>query len=275
MDISEFQQKAWLERLRRDFNLRYAYGFEDQDDVFWSVVADVIVEKLPHVTLTDKVDPAGYVLGMFRKRVIDYFRHFHGRHRPPRALQSLPEPYPQIFYEFCLGGFKNEVIAKKLKLKIDEVVLWVTWLRENKRCPPTIKSVSLEDAGIPEGISDVPEYHPSNEFSSVEHNYASEYNKTIAQWILSNFSTDPLSIKNTDSRISNLIKWLEKLDKLPKPVFDSDDIFLLKMFYLQGLKTKEVAELLNIKTHQVDYKHNKILDTIEVYLRRHGIELND
>ena len=81
--IEDFQQQSWLDRLRREFNYRYAYGFEDKDkeDVFAGIVADVLVTKLPQVALDELRDPPGYVLGMFRKRAIDYFRHHHKPHQ--------------------------------------------------------------------------------------------------------------------------------------------------------------------------------------------------
>jgi len=275
MEISEFQKKPWLDRLRRDFYSKYAYGFEDKEDVFSSIVADVIVTKLPQVTLTNKEDPAGYVLGMFRKRVIDYFRHYHGRHRPPKAMQCLPEPYPQIFYEFCLGGFEKSAIAEKLGLEIKKVEFWVNWLYREQRCPPKMRAVSLDQMNLSGSFSDVPEYHPSIALSSVEQAYSDEYEHILAQWIIGNFSDGSFSHKPPVANDSSVHNLLNNLSTLPKPAVEADDVLILKMRYFDDMKREDIARLMKLSTNQVDYRLKTTIETLKAYLNRHGIGFDD
>jgi len=289
--FDEFQQKVWIEWFRKEFYRQFAYGFQDPEDVLSSIITDVLIVKMPKVELTDKSKPEGYVKTMFRNRARDYFYHYHKKHQPPIELINKGEPYPRIYYEFCLGKLPSDVIATKLKIALRKVEHWVEWLKKEQRCPVSLIAVSLDDVGESLKLSDQPCYHPMRSASSVEATYSDSYITVLVNWILGRFNksmesnvntvvgaefeltgNDSIKLEQLETLFKNL---LDQLDKLPTVPISAEDALLLTMLYEEELTLAEAADILKLKIHQVSYRRDQILVRLERYLKNQGIDFND
>lgn len=271
-ELDELQLKKWMKWFEVDFQKRFAYAFDDDVDIFHSIVTDVLIVKLPTVSLTNKRNSDAYIKTMLRNRAWDYIFKVHKKHPIPKELEELGQPYTKIFFEFCLGKLPSDVIATKLKLALEKVKFWVQWLKTEQRCPQRPVAVSMNEVEDTLSTSNQPEYQSQREPSSVESAYSQSQWLVLARWLLGEFSEQENPHNSTETeKIRELFKHkLEDLDSCPELPLTADDVLLLRMYFEDELSYDQVGEVFNKKGHQIKYRLNENLITL---LRRYFSQL--
>ncbi len=260
----KYCESSWLDWYRQEFTNKFANGLEDPEDACASVVEKLIVTVLPNAKLRHTNNLDAFVKTSFRNLASDYRRQLLGRLRAPVTLVKLGEPFPQIFFEYCVNRLRAGIIAEKIALPIEIVKDWVDWIKTHNKCPEPVSHLSISEKGTEDLMADAKVFSTDQSDLLTDEMQIERYS-VIAHWLITNF-TDAGKPSGASHNLQ------EKLKKLASPPLNADDRILLKLLYWEGLTLTDAAKALKQQRHTVRNHRNSLLKRLHTFFLEHNIE---
>lgn len=258
----QYCEEGWIQWYHKEFRYRFSHGFEDPDDACAGLIEKLILEKLPNAKLRHRENTDAFVKTTFRRLAQDLQRQVHGRLRPPKLLKEMGEPFPQVYFLFCLHKLGAEAIAETIRLPLTTVRDLVSWLVSEGKCRESNRHISLpaDDTAHLQYQASILQ---SGQNDDVTYTLHQELQSAISHWLI---SIDP-------DDTAEAARLPDRLHTLPPPPLDSDDRILLKLLYWEGLTLTAAAEALNVPRHTARNRRNTVLKRLRIFFQEHGIDL--
>lgn len=258
------EDPEWLAWYRREFDRKLGGLFEDPEDVCSTAIYKLLFEKLPKAKPRHKENMHAFVRAMFRNVLEDTRRSYFGRPRVPTKMKLIGPPIDQIYFAFCLMSKPIAVIAAELRLGEDVTGHWVTWLKENNKCPQKVIKVSLSIATEDGG---------SREMEMTEDDGDPVGDGIVNEELVALIDLLLELNENSEQRTSSLSQDLGRnLDAMREAIDLSDEErLLIRLRFVEQLSVPATAKTLGNEVHTVRNREKQLITKLSTVFRRFGV----
>lgn len=258
------EDPEWQAWYRREFERKLGGLFEDPEDACSSAIFKLLFEKLPKAKPKHRDNMEAFVRATYRNVLEDTRRAVFGRPRVPTKMKLTGPPIDQIFFAFCLLSKPATVIATELKLTIEVVSEWVTWLKQHNKCPKRVMKVSLTVTNS-DGESRETEL-TDDDADPVGEAVENEELGALFDLLLG------LNASGTDRTAALTASLAENIDEMRAAIELSDEErILMRLRFVEQLSAPAAAQAMNVQVHTVRNREKQLLARLRGIFTRFGI----